>query len=36
MKRILRRLHESVVRLYIPADDETELAEALFNWKFKN
>ena len=33
MRYIVRKIHEKIVKLYIPNDDQTELADALFNWK---
>lgn len=33
---MFRKLHEWIVKKYIPSDNETELANALFNWKYKN
>jgi hypothetical protein len=34
MKGILRRIHEAIVKRYIPDDDQPELAKALFVWKY--
>jgi hypothetical protein len=33
---MFRRLHEWIVKRYIPDDNQHELADALFNWKYKN
>jgi hypothetical protein len=32
---MFNKICEYFVRHYIPCDNETELADALFNWKFK-
>lgn len=35
MMPIVRQTHIKIVKAYIPYDHETELAEALFNWKYR-
>lgn len=29
----VRKTHEKIVKMYIPDDDQLELADALFKWK---
>jgi hypothetical protein len=33
LRKLRRRIHEAIVRRYVPDDDQQELAEALFKWK---
>ena len=36
LKKIIRPIHTWIVKKYLPEDHETELADALFNWKYCN
>lgn len=36
LKKLIRTIHTAIVKRYIPNDDQLELADALFNWKYSN
>lgn len=35
LKKLIRPVHAWIVKKYIPNDNQTELADALFNWKYR-
>ena len=36
MLPLIRKLHIKIVQQYIPYDNEQELADALYNWKYRH